>query len=189
MSNRNGILLIAGGLVIAGGIVSWLVFGSKPINISIGNGVNVQTNVTMKDSVISRDKDGVQLWEFHVKELQQDKKNNKAVFKGITGKVFRKDGSWIDIVADSGTATLNKTNNDFMVQGNVKAIGNTGGKIYANKVIYIEKTKFVQASGNVRMQKDEYTAYGDIAETTTEMEKFKLKGHAKVEKGGKWDDK
>ena len=61
-------------------------------------------------------------------------------------------------------------------------------KSVSTEVIYKEKSQFVQASGNVRMQKDEYTAYGDVAETTTAMEKFKLKGHVKVEKGGKWND-
>lgn len=189
MSNRNGIMLIASGVVIAAGIISWLVFGSKPVIIDVGNNVNIQANLTMQNTVVSREKDGKKLWEFHVQEVQQDKRNDKAYLKGISGKVFRKDGSWIDITADRGEAAISKTNHDFIVEGNVKAIGNTGGKFYCDKVVYKEKTKFVEASGKVRLQKDEYTAYADFAETTTALEKFKLKGHAKVEKGGTWDDK
>lgn len=190
MENKHIMMGVAGGVVIAAGIITWLLSGSsKPITVGVGNGVTVQANTSMKNTTVSRDKDGVKLWEFQVAEVEQDRKKNKAYLKGIKGKIYRKDGSYIDVVADKGEATLNKQNNDFAVEGNVKAILNTGGKIYGDKFTYTEKTKVIQAIGHVRMQKDEYTAYGDFAETTTAMEKFKLKGHAKVEKGGTWDDK
>jgi len=190
MENKHMLLGLAGGVAIAAGIITWLLSGSaKSITVGMGNGVTVQARTNMKNTTITRDKDGVKLWEFAVEEVEQDKKKNKAYLKGIKGKVFRKDGSFIDISADKGEATLNKANNDFSVEGNVKAILNTGGKIYGDKFIYREKTKVIQARGHVRMQKDDYTAYGDYAETTTAMEKFKLKGHAKVEKGGTWNDK
>ena len=39
------------------------------------------------------------------------------------------------------------------------------------------------------MQKDDYAVWADIAETTADFERFKLKGHAKVEKGGNIDAK
>lgn len=190
MKNKGMLLGVACGVVIAGGIITWLLSGkATPITIGGGNGVTVQANTNMKNTKVSRDKDGVKLWEFDVAEVEQDKKNNKAILKGIKGKVFRKDGSYIDVVAEKGEATLNKKDNNFAVEGNVKAIANTGGKIYADKFTYVEKTKVIQALGHVRMQKDDYAAYGDFAETTTAMEKFKLKGNAKVEKGGIWNDK
>lgn len=188
MENKHMMLGIAGGVVIAGGIIAWLLSGSVGA-IPVGKGVVVQPKTSMKNTVVSREKDGAKLWEFKVKLVEQDRKNNKAYLKGITGKIYRKDGSYIDIVADKGEATLNKTNNNFMVAGNVKAVLNTGGKIYGNKFTYNEKNHLIRAYGKVRMQKDDYTAYGDYAETTTAMEKFKLKGHAKVEKGGVWNDK
>lgn len=190
MSNKNVMLGVAGGVAIAAGIIAWLYSGSAdPITIKGNNGVTVQARTSMKDTVITRDKDGEKLWEFHVDVVEKDKKLNKAYLKGIKGKVFRKDGSHIDVTADSGEATLDKANNNFMVAGNVKAIISSGGELYANKVSYIEKTKQLKGQGKVKIHKDDYTAYGDYAETTTEFEKFKLKGHAKVEKGGKFDDK
>lgn len=190
MENKHMLMGLAGGVVVAAGIITWLLSGSsQPISIDLGNGVVVQPKISMKDTAVTRDKDGVKLWEFKVDVVEQDKKNNKAVLRGIKGKIYRSDGSYIDITADKGEATLNKANNDFSVEGNVKAILNTGGKIYGDKFIYIEKTKVLQAHGNVKLQKDEYTACADYAETTAAMEKFKLKGNAKVEKGGIWDDK
>ena len=190
MENKHMLMGLAGGVVVAAGIITWLLSGSsQPITIGVGNGVTVQPMTSISNTTVTRDKDGVKLWEFEVVEVKQDRKNNKALLSGIKGKIYRKDGSYIDIVADKGEATLNKANNDFAVEGNVRAVLNTGGKIYGDKFTYKEKTKVIQAHGNVRMQKDEYTAYADFAETTAAMEKFKLKGHAKVEKGGTWNDK
>ncbi|MCQ2373659.1 MAG: LPS export ABC transporter periplasmic protein LptC [Phascolarctobacterium sp.] len=190
MKNKEMLLGIVAGIAVAGSVITWLL-SAKPqeATIGLGNGVQVQANTTMKDTKVSREKDGEKLWEFQVAEVEQDKKNNKALLRGIKGKIYRKDGSYLDISSDNGEATLNKADNDFAVSGNVKAVLNTGGKLYADRVTYQEKTQFIQASGNVRLEKDGYAAYGDIAETTTKMEKFKLKGHAKVEKGGKIDDK
>ncbi len=190
MKNKEMLLGIVAGIAVAGSVITWLL-SAKPqeATIGLGNGVQVQANTTMKDTKVSREKDGEKLWEFQVAEVEQDKKNNKALLRGIKGKIYRKDGSYLDISSDNGEATLNKADNDFAVSGNVKAVINTGGKLYADRVTYQEKTQFIQASGNVRLEKDGYAAYGDIAETTTKMEKFKLKGHAKVEKGGKIDDK
>lgn len=190
MKNKEMLLGVAAGVLIAGGIITWLLSAKPQVaTIGLGNGVKVQTNTTMKNTTVSREKDGEKLWEFQVEEVEQDRKNNKAILRGIKGKVYRKDGSYFDISSDRGEATLNKVDNDFAVSGNVTAVLNTGGKLYAEKVTYKEKTQFIQASGNVRLEKDGYAAYGDTAETTTKMEKFKLKGHAKVEKGGKVDGK
>lgn len=188
MKSKQMMLGAAGGVLIAAGIITWLLSSSVGA-IPVGKGVTVQPRTSMKNTVISREKDGVKLWEFQVKLVEQDRKNNKAYLNGIKGKIYRKDGSYIDIVADKGEATLNKANNNFSVSGNVKAVLNTGGKIYGNRFTYNEKNHIIRAFGKVRMQKDDYTAYGDYAETTTAMEKFKLKGHAKVEKGGVWNDK
>ena len=188
MENKKMIMGIAGGVLIAAGIIIWLL-SSKPVAITVGGGVKAQAPVSMKNTMIMREKDGQKLWEFQVKELQRDVKKNRAHLFGIKGKVYRKDGSYVDVVADRGEATLNKINNNFMVKGHVKFILNTGGKLYGDRFTYNEKSGVIRGFGHVRMQKDEHTAYGDYAETTMAMEKFKLKGHAKVEKGGIWNDK
>lgn len=190
MINKKALMFVSGGILIAGGIITWLFNGELPsANISNGKGVNVKVNATMKDTVVNREKDGVKLWEFTVGELEQDRHNNKAILKGIKGKVYRKDGSYIDITADRGETTLDKKNNNFSVSGNINAIASDGGKFFADRVDYVEKTQFIKASGHVRIQKDGYAAWGDVAETTAALEKFKLKGHAKFEKGGNIDAK
>lgn len=183
MKNKKVILSIAAGIVVAGSLIAWLMLGGdKPVNVNLGKGVSAQLNASLKNSVLQREKDGKKLWEFTVAEVINDKAQNMAYLKGIKGKVYRKDGSYLDIVAEKGQAALNK--NDFAVEGNVKAVLNTGGELYADKVAYNQAKELITATGHVKLVKEPYTAMGDWAQTTSAFQKLKLKGNAKVTKGG-----
>ena len=183
MNNKKVILSIAAGIVVAGSLIAWLMLGGdKPVNVNLGKGVSAQLNASLKNSVLQREKDGKKLWEFTVAEVINDKAQNMAYLKGIKGKVYRKDGSYLDIVAEKGQAALNK--NDFAVEGNVKAVLNTGGELYADKVAYDQAKELITATGHVKLVKEPYTAMGDWAQTTSAFQKLKLKGNAKVTKGG-----
>ena len=183
MKNKTTILSIVAGIVVAGCLIAWLMLsGDKPVNVPLGNGVSAQLNASLKNSVLKREKDGQKLWEFTVAEVINDKAKNTAYLKGIKGKVYRKDGSYMVIVADKGEAAMNK--NDFSLEGNVKAILNTGGELYADKVTWNQKKELITAIGDVKLVKEPYTATGDWAQTTSAFQKLKLKGHAKVTKGG-----
>ena len=183
MNNKKVILSIATGIVVAGSLIAWLMLGGdKPVNVNLGKGVSAQLNASLKNSVLQREKDGKKLWEFTVAEVINDKAQNMAYLKGIKGKVYRKDGSYLDIVAEKGQAALNK--NDFAVEGNVKAVLNTGGELYADKVAYNQAKELITATGHVKLVKEPYTAMGDWAQTTSAFQKLKLKGNAKVTKGG-----
>ena len=183
MNNKKVILSIAAGIVVAGSLIAWLMLGGdKPVNVNLGKGVSAQLNASLKNSVLQREKDGKKLWEFTVAEVINDKAQNMSYLKGIKGKVYRKDGSYLDIVAEKGQAALNK--NDFAVEGNVKAVLNTGGELYADKVAYNQAKELITATGHVKLVKEPYTAMGDWAQTTSAFQKLKLKGNAKVTKGG-----
>ena len=183
MNNKKVILSIAAGIVVAGSLIAWLMLGGdKPVNVNLGKGVSAQLNASLKNSVLQREKDGKKLWEFTVAEVINDKAQNMAYLKGIKGKVYRKDGSYLDIVAEKGQAALNK--NDFAVEGNVKAVLNPGGELYADKVAYNQAKELITATGHVKLVKEPYTAMGDWAQTTSAFQKLKLKGNAKVTKGG-----
>lgn len=190
MSNKNAIMFVGCGLLIGGAIIGWLFNGKPPAaEINTDKGIYAKVNATMKDTYVAREKDGVKLWEFNVAELEQDRKANKVYLRGLKGKVYQKNGDIIEVTAEGGEATLNKKDNNFSVSGKVSAIATDGSKVYADKFEYVEKDKFIKASGNVRVQREDYAAWADIAETTADFERFKLKGHAKVEKGGNIDAK
>lgn len=183
MKNKKLILSIIAGLIIAGGIIAWLMLsGDKPVTIKPGDGVTAQINASLKNSVVKREKDGKLLWEFTVEEVVNDKAKNEAYLKGIKGKLYRNDGSYIEMTADKGSAGLKS--NDFALEGNIKAVLNTGGELQADKITWNQAKDVIKAVGNFRLQKDSYTATAESAETTSAFKHVKLKGKAKVEKGG-----
>lgn len=188
MKNKNVIMAAAAGIIIAAAIISWLIFGgSAPVNIDKGKSDSVQVSASMKNTMLNREENGKKLWEFHVDEVIYDRTANTAHLKGIKGKVYRNDGSYIDIVADKGSAPIDK--NDFSIEGKVEAVLNTGGRLLADKVTWNQKKELITAIGHVRIYKDEWTAVADKAQTTSAFKKMKLIGHAKVEKGGEANDK
>lgn len=183
MNNKNVVLAVLGGIAIAAAIICWLVFGgSVPKNVELGEGVKAKFNASLKNSVIQREKDGKKMWEFTIGEIINDKITDTAILKGIKGKVYRSDGNYIDIDAEGGSMKMGS--NNFALEGNVKAINSDGGKLFADKVEWIQKGEKIIATGNVKLYKDEWFASADKATTTSAFKNLKLQGNAMVEKGG-----
>ena len=187
MTNKKVILAILAGVAITAAIITWLMFGDKPVKVETGNGISAQINATLKNTVVKREQAGKILWEFKVGELENDHVKKIGYLKGITGKVYRSDGSVIEVSADRGS--VENDMNDFALEGGVKAILSSGGKIIADKVSWKQKDELITAEGNVEFYKGEWMAKADLIQTTSAFEKIKLKGHAKVEKGGEYNDK
>ena len=105
-----------------------------------------------------------------------------AQLKGIKGKLYRSDGSYLEMSADKGEAAIKK--NDFFLEGHVQAKLTSGGEFFADKVSWQQKDELITAQGHVKLVKDDYTAVADEASTTSAFQSVKLKGNAKVTKGG-----
>lgn len=183
MKNKNLILGVLGAVAITAGVVGWLVFGSKPIDIDAKKKPVTSVSSTLKNTTISREQDGKKLWEISVDEVDQNMSTRIATMKGIKGKIYRKDGSYVDISSKNGR--LNTRSNDFVLENEVKAVLNTGGILTAKKVSWMQKKETLTATGNVKIVKDGYTLTGNNMTTTSAFEDIKVKGKAKLEKGGK----
>ena len=168
------------GFMIAGAVIAWLIFGDKkPIEVEMDSGVKAKFNATLKDSEITREKDGKKLWDFKVEEAVSDKTIGKTSLKGITGRVYRDDGTYFDIKADNGEMKIG--GDEFSLQDNVCVThSDCNAKILANKIVWNQKTEVIIAKGNVEMWKDNWYAISDQAETTGAFKRLRLKGNAKV---------
>lgn len=173
---------VGGALAFTALIITWLMFGGKsPMQVALDNGVKARFNATLKDSDIQREKDGKLLWEFHVKEAANDQVERKTILKGITGKVYRADGSYMDVSADMGEMMSNQQ--DFFLQDNVQAIYSLdGSKLKADKITWNQQKEIITGVGNVQMWKGDWYARGDKAVTTSAFKKIELSGNARVEK-------
>lgn len=173
---------IGGALALSALIITWLMFGGKsPVQVALDNGVKARFSATLKDSDIQREKDGKLLWQFHVKEAANDQVERKTILKGITGKVYRADGSYISVSADTGEMMSNQQ--DFLLQNNVQAVHSLdGSKLSADKITWNQNKGVINAFGNVQMWKGDWYARGDKAVTTSAFKKIKLTGNARVER-------
>lgn len=180
LENKKALLGIACGLAIAAGVITWLYqSGSVPQQ---QQEAGPQVSAVVKNTVLQREQGGAKLWEFHVAEAQRQAAGNAVLLKGIKGQVYRKDGSVLDVKADGGRVLLGK--NDFRLQGRVVAVLSSGGVLKADRVDYDQNKELLSAHGHVDITKDEWRATGNEIVTTTEFKHFKMKGKAKVEKGG-----
>ena len=183
MKNKKVIMAIVAGIAIASAVIAWLMLsGDKPVNVDVGKGVKAQLNASLKNSVLKREKDGKLLWEFTVAEVVNIREKDVAQLKGIKGKLYRSDGSYLEMSADKGEAAIKK--NDFSLEGHVQAKLTSGGEFFADKVSWQQKDELIIAQGHVKLVKDDYTAVADEASTTSAFQSVKLKGNAKVTKGG-----
>ena len=183
MLNKKWVLAVAAGIVVAAAVIGWLfVSGDDPITVKAGKGVTAQVRSSMKNSVLKREQDGRLLWEFTVAESDSNASQNQIHLKGIKGKIYRNDGSYIDVTANKGSAIINRE--DFTLEGKVRFVLNTGGYFSADKVNWKQKTDKITARGHVKFDIEGWKGSGDAADTTSAFEKFKLKGKAMVEKGG-----
>ena len=173
---------ILGAILFAAVIISWLMFGGKsPLEVSLDNGVKAKFSATLRDSEISREKDGKPLWYFKVDEIINDQVASKTFLKGIKGKVYRSDGSYVDVSADEGE--MQTDSQDFCLKKNVKAVhSGDGSKMTAEEIIWEQKTEIVKATGNVEFWKDDWYVRGDKAESTSAFKKVHLTGNCKMVK-------
>ena len=183
MINKKAVAAICGGIVVAGGILSWLLYGGEvSTNVDLGNDIKGKINASLKDSVIHREKNGVKLWEFKVGEVINDKFTDRAALKGITGKLYRNDGTYLNVSAESGFMEMNT--NNFTLEGKVKAVISDGsGYLYADGITWQQEDGQIVAQGNVKLQKDQWYAEADKAVTTSAFKTLTLQGKAMVEKG------
>ena len=185
--NKKMLMAIGAALAFGALVVGWLIFGGKAVRVPLAKNTHLEMAATLKNSVISRESEGKKLWDFTVADTKLDKIGNTLIFEGIKGKSYQSDGGVIDISADKGRMVQNK--NDFTLQGHVKAQESKGTTFTCDKISYKaqknKKDAVITAVGHVVMTKDDRKASADWATTTTAFEAVKLKGHAKVVKGGK----
>ncbi len=173
---------VAVALLIAAGIIAWLMFGGAgPMEVVMDNGVKAKFAATLKNTEISREKEGKMIWHFNVDDEVNDQVSDKTILHGIKGKVYRGDGSYFDVVAQNGEMVNGRQ--DFMVRDQVSAVlSSDKSKLTADMVTWEDKKQRVTATGNVQLWKDDWYARGDKAVTTGSFKKIRLIGHAYVER-------
>ena len=71
------------------------------------------------------------LFSVDIKNFKEDKVDDAMLFSEIQGKIFLKDGSWINISTNYGN--YKKTKGSFLMQGNIVLNDSDGNEVYTEK--------------------------------------------------------
>jgi LPS export ABC transporter protein LptC len=137
--------------------------------------------MTYEDNVISERKDGKVIWELKAKKISINIDTQDSTMEGIEGRFFAEDGRVVEITARGGV--YNQTTQNVVLDGEIKAKVSDGAELTADKLAWDSAKGLLSVEGNVKAKKDDMRASGDRAETTDGFRRFKIIGHAHIEKG------
>lgn len=186
MLRNKSFQMILGAIVIAGVIIAWLMLGGEAPSNNPVQKESSGTNAKVRNTTLAREVDGKKVWEFTVEEVEQIKSSGEAVLNGVKGKIYREDGSVLEVVAGGGR--VKNEAKDFELNNKVVAVLSSGGKLTAESIRWQQTEDIITASGDVRLLKDDTLATGDKAITSSAFERLKLEGHAEVQRGGDYNE-
>ena len=186
MLRNKGFQMIVGAIVITGVIIAWLMLGGEAPSNNPVQKESSGANAKVRNSTLAREVDGKKVWEFTVEEVEQIKSSGEAVLKGVKGKIYREDGSVLEVVAGGGK--VKNEAKDFELNDKVVAVLSSGGKLTAESIRWQQTEDVITASGNVRLLKDDTLETGEKAVTSSAFERLKLEGHAEVQRGGDYNE-
>ncbi len=162
------------------GIMYWLIYGGDLITFK---SVATQLpNAIIKNANFSEDKDGKRSWELAADQVEVDSGKNINILTGVKGKLYRADGTVVDVKAKGGI--YNMTTKEVQLKGDVLAVYSGGGTLKCEEITWAPAGNSIVATGKVEIKNDRFEASGDKIETDRELIKMKITGNGMVQRGG-----
>ena len=139
MLRNKGFQMIVGAIVITGVIIAWLMLGGEAPSNNPVQKESSGANAKVRNSTLAREVDGKKVWEFTVEEVEQIKSSGEAVLKGVKGKIYREDGSVLEVVAGGGK--VKNEAKDFELNDKVVAVLSSGMRKIREAAIIMNKLK------------------------------------------------
>lgn len=121
-------------------------------------------------------------WELNIDSMSVDAATQKNILKGIKGKLYRADGSFIEVIAERGE--VNMLTKDIRLQDKVAVNSSRGEQLTAKELLFESSKELITATGDVVIKQKDTIAKADRAVTDKEMQQLKLIGNASIVKGG-----
>ena len=188
MKNKNTVLAVATGLLALFLVFAWLFWGSD-VPEPTDKTKKIETTAVkaaVYNTTLNREADGKPLWKLNVGEAVQ-MNDDLITAKNLEGTVYLKNGDEVHV--KSSAAELKIKSNQFALVEGVTARWKNGGFIRADKIEWDQKSDILTATGSVRIIKDDMLATAENAVTSGNLEHFKLRDKAHVERGGHYEEK
>lgn len=139
--------------------------------------------LSFNGSTYVEQKDGKPVWEISAETIEVDPKTKVINLKGIKGVLYQDNGGKVEITAPS--ATMDSKTKDITMNSDVKAVSSTDGSVFtAKQALWNSKDRKLFGSGGVTLTKDDTVLTGETLETDNNMQKYKVRGNARIVKKG-----
>lgn len=132
-------------------------------------------------SIVEQD-NGKKLWELSAETMQVEPKTQIVHLLNFKGTLYRENGAKIDVVARK--ADFDPKTRNITMEGDIKATSSDGTVFTAPLARWEAKDKMFYGNGGITLTREDTVLTGDQIETDADMEKTKVRGNARVVKGG-----
>ena len=177
-------VIICAVLVIAGGLYYFA--KDEPLPPPSGSTASVADPagfLSFNGSTYVENKDGKPVWEISAEVIEMDPATKIIYLKGIKGVFYQDNGGRMDVSAPA--ATMDSKTKNITMDGDVKAVSSTDGAIFtAKQALWSSTDRKLFGSGGITLTRDDTVITGDTIETDNNMQKYKVRGNARIVKKG-----
>ena len=180
---RNKKILIGVVLVLLAAMCIWTV-QSVPDRVKDAPPLEKRV-MTYNGNTIVEEKDGRKLWEMTAESMEVDIDTQDAVIDNLDAKFYTEDGRTIHLTAPKANY---KAKEKFLTaEGGIKGDSTDGAHMQCDTAEWRAAEEKIALIGNAELQRDldAVKAAGDRIESKDGFNKFKITGHAHLEKGNK----
>lgn len=170
-------------LILAGGLYYFL--REEPVVLSppakqadTGN----TPEMTFSGSSIVEEQGGQRLWELSADKITTNQMTNQVKFYGVNGNFYQENGSKVNVTAQEGV--LDTTTKNITLTGNVRAVSSEGAVFTSAQAQWDGLQKHFFGSGGITFTREDVVITGDTVESDGGLNKVKVQGQARAQKGG-----
>lgn len=139
-------------------------------------------NIQFSGSSIIEQDNGKKLWELSAETVQVEPKSQKVHLINFKGTLYRENGTKIDVVARQ--ADFDPKTRNITMEGDIKATSSDGAVFTAPLARWEAKDKMFYGNGGITLTRGDTVLTGDQIESDAVLEKTKVRGNARIVKGG-----
>lgn len=163
-------------VVVLATLAYWMVYGGELFTMK--KIVEQLPNPVIMNTTMVEDKDGKRSWEITADRVEIDAAKDLNMLTGVKGKIYRADGTHIDVRSDSGT--YNTKSREAQLVGKVFAVYSGDGTLKCDKIVWTPAKNSIVATGKVELKTPRFFASGDKMETDRDVIKMKITGNGFV---------
>ena len=136
-----------------------------------------------ENNTLSEERDGKKIWELTAESMDIDTDTQNATLNNLTGTFYEDDGKEVHIEAPHGFYEPQSKN--VKLDGGIKVETTDGASLVSDELEWEAESSILKANGDAKVSREDMKASGDSIESGDGFSKFKITGHAHIEKGNK----